>query len=802
MTGWMTRSQAPGAAGRAGGQLTRAWQWLGRHDHNYAALRRAGRAAIIMPLMFALGDKVIGNADVATFAAFGSFAMLLLVDFSGPMRERVAAQAALVVAGSVLVCLGTLASRAIWLAVASMVLVGFAVIFAGVVSSVLAGATTSLLLAFILPVTLSGPASSVPARLAGWGMAGGVSVIAVALLWPAPAQDPLRAAAARACRALAARLRAEVAHLLNPDEASFALDHSRAVAAADDAVMALHRGFLATAYRPTGLSTAARTVVRLVDELNWLNAIVIQSAKRPAGSPVVTAACAVKVAAAAVLERGADLLAVTGGEAGELHAAMAEQAAARMRMEQDAMTRLPVRPPPPGSGPAASGLVSERITALDPSFRAQELSFAVSQIAGNIDLTAAAERRSWPDQLLGRQPAGISGALSAAGERAAAHVDRHSVWLHNSVRGAAGLGLAVLVAHLTGAQHSFWVVLGTLSVLRSNALSTGQNVVRGMLGTVAGFVIGAALLAVIGTNTTLLWILLPLAILLAGVAPAAISFAGGQAGFTLTLVILFNIIQPAGWRVGLLRVEDIALGCAVSLVVGLLFWPRGAASGLGTALADAYADTARYLGSAVNYGVVRCDGVLPPTPAPRADQQRAAAAGRRLDDAFRNYLAESGVKHLPLPEVATLITGVTVLRLSADAVVDLWSRDDGAQSGNRTAARNEVLAEVGQVTAWYQAMATALTGSGEVPTELPPDPAADARLVDAVRHDLTGQDGQGTATAVRMIWTSDHVAVARRLQGRITEPVRVAVAVRQRTQKVFPAGRRRRATEPSPATPG
>ena len=66
-------------------------------------------------------------------------------------------------------------------------------------------------------------------------------------------------------------------------------------------------------------------------------------------------------------------------------------------------------------------------------------------------------------------------------------------------------------------------------------------------------------------------------------------------------------------------------------------------------------------------------------------------------------------------------SGVTVLRLSADAVVDLWSRDDGAQSGNRTTARNEVLAEVGQVTAWYQAMATALTGSGEVPTELPPE---------------------------------------------------------------------------------
>ena len=59
---------------------------------------------------------------------------------------------------------------------------------------------------------------------------------------------------------------------------------------------------------------------------------------------------------------------------------------------------------------------------------------------------------------------------------------------------ALGLGLAVLVADLASVQHSFWVVLGALSVLRSNALNTGQNVVRGVVGTVVGFVVGAALL--------------------------------------------------------------------------------------------------------------------------------------------------------------------------------------------------------------------------------------------------------------------------------------------------------------------
>src|SRR6185437_14817578 len=230
---------------------------------------------------------------------------------------------------------------------------------------------------------------------------------------------------------------------------------------------------------------------------------------------------------------------------------------------------------------------SDVVTSLDPGFRAQELAYAVSQIAGNVDLAAAAERRSWSDRLLGRQPEGLVGPLAAAQQRFTAHLEWHSVWLHNSVRGAVGLAAAVVVANTSGVQHSFWVVLGTLSVLRSNALSTGQNVLRGIAGTTVGFVLGAGLLALIGTSSTVLWLLLPPAVLIAGFAPAAISFAAGQAAFTLTLVIVFNILQPAGWRVGLLRVEDVAIGCAVSLLVGFLFWPRGAAVALGQELAEA-----------------------------------------------------------------------------------------------------------------------------------------------------------------------------------------------------------------------
>jgi uncharacterized membrane protein YccC len=794
--------------------FVRGLRWLRSRDAGLLALRRAGRAAIVMPGLLALSVKVIGNPVMATFAAFGSLSMLLFVAFGGRMRERLPSQVALVLTGAVFACLGTLASRTDWLAALAMLVVGFLVLFAGVVSSALASASTALLLAFILPVTLRAPVSLIPDRLAGWLLAGAASLLAITLLWPAPARDPLRQPVLQACTKLVRRLRAEAryaraqatADQAAPDQASTdqastdqaALEAAEAeldTASAESkaAVTGMRTSFFATPYRPTGLTTAARTLVRLVDEIVWLDTVLDQMpAHHRSFSDEV---CAVKLAAADLLEQGTALLDAGSGPPHALQPALDRLEQARETMEHAAMSLVGME-----TGPDDE---AERyVSGLEPSFRAQELSFVASAIAANIQLTVAALERPWWQQLLGHQPAGATGALSSVQERAGAHVERHSVWLHNSVRGAIALGLAVLVSDLTGVQHSFWVVLGTLSVLRSSAFSTGQNVLRGLLGNLAGFVIGGALIVGIGTNQTVLWILLPIAVLIAGVSPAVISFAAGQASFTITLLILYNIIAPAGWKVGLVRIEDVAIGCAVSLVVGVLFWPRGAASALGEAMAGAYAETARYLSSAVTYGVIRCDEVLPPAPPPRDESLRAAAAGRRLDDAFRSYLAESGTKHLPLAEVSTLITGVTVLRLSADAVVDLWGRDDGTPSGDRTAARTEVLTAAGQVNAWYQAMAGALTGSGEVPAELPPDVAADGRLVDAVRHDLTGEDGQGTATAVKMIWTADHVAVARRLQGRIIGPVRTAVAVRQRTQRLFPAGRRRRAAEPSPVTPG
>jgi uncharacterized membrane protein YccC len=749
--------------------------WLHRHDPGYGALRRAVRAAIVMPCMFALGDAVIANPVLATFAAFGSFAMLLLVDYPGTIRDRLTSQASLGVACAVLICIGTLCGQASWLAVVGMGVVAFAVVFAGVVSSVLAGATTALLLAFILPVSFPGAVSTIPDRVAGWGLAAAASLLAISLLWPAPVHNPVRTAAIDACRALAERLRGEIEFILSDGDASARAAHDAVVSRADDAVERLHGAFFATPYRPTGLSTDARAVIRLVDELRWLNTIVLRSAPKLHPKTPNPHICRVKTAAAAVLDCAAAMLGHPDSDRLVMTASLEEMQAALLELQHDTTTVLPALAP---ADPRAEA--REVISALDPSFRAQELSFVVTQIATNSAFAAAAERRSWLERLLGRQPEGLQGPLAAAQERAGSRVARHSLWLQNSVRAAVALALAVLVADLSSVQHGFWVAFATLSVLRSNALSTGQSTVRALLGTTGGFVVGGVIVSLVGTNAAVLWVLLPIAVLIAGMAPAMISFAAGQAGFTLTLLILFNILAPAGWRIGLVRVEDIAIGGAVSLAVGLLFWPRGAGAALGRALAEAYVASTRYLAAAVAYGASRGDRRGVESPVPREQAAAAAAAARRLDDTFRGYLSERGSKPIPMAEVTGLITGVVGVRLAADAVVDLWD-GDGVVGGDRSAARRELLSAADYMTRWYGHFAASLTLREPVPDPLAPDRVADGRLSEAVSEDLESSGGEETATGVRMIWTGDHLDAVRRLQELLVDPARAAVAYRSRT---------------------
>ena len=158
---------------------------------------RAVRATLVVPGLFALGYKVIGDLQVATFAAFGGFATLVLASFGGRWRDKVVAHAGLAVGGSVLVIIGTAVNASVVAAIIGTVIVAFAVLFSGVGGPNAASASAAALLAYVLPAASPGTMAMIPARLEGWWLASVAGTIAVLVFSPRSPGAQLRTAAAR-----------------------------------------------------------------------------------------------------------------------------------------------------------------------------------------------------------------------------------------------------------------------------------------------------------------------------------------------------------------------------------------------------------------------------------------------------------------------------------------------------------------------------------------------------------------------------------------------------------------------------
>ena len=123
--------------------------------------------------------------------------------------------------------------------------------------------------------------------------------------------------------------------------------------------------------------------------------------------------------------------------------------------------------------------------------------------------------------------------------------------------------------------------------------------------------------------------------------------------------------------------------------------------------------------------------------------------------------------------MTSLVTGVSGVRLAADAVLELWHSDQ-RDGGDRAAARSELLARMQAVSGWYETFAAGLAAGGSVPVPMARDAGGDERLVSAVSRDLRDPEGQGTVTGVRVIWTGDHLDAVRRLQGLLVAPAQAA----------------------------
>src|SRR5207244_3798183 len=301
--------------------------------------------------------------------------------------------------------------------------------------------------------------SVLSARLEGWALAAGAAICAQMLLWPQRPQSSLRRDAARACLALAELAEAELA-----GDRQAVADRTHA---AGQAVGALRRRFLATPHGPRGPTGPQAALSSLVEELDWLMSLLAPPERMP-GLAVCPDENAEAVAAVVAALRAAGERLDGGGaqpELERLHATREAVARALLR-------RIPELPTIPDD----QALVS----ALEPAFRIRALSYAARQVAVDALVASGATAPETDDERgIARS---VRSALQATEQLAVEHASARSVGFRNSVRGAAGLAVAVFVAQRSGVQHGFWVVLGTLSVLRSNALGTGWSILSALGG--------------------------------------------------------------------------------------------------------------------------------------------------------------------------------------------------------------------------------------------------------------------------------------------------------------------------------
>jgi uncharacterized membrane protein YccC len=115
-------------------------------------------------------------------------------------------------------------------------------------------------------------------------------------------------------------------------------------------------------------------------------------------------------------------------------------------------------------------------------------------------------------------------------------------------------------------ENGFWVLFATLSVMRTSAVQTGATALQAVLGTLIGFAVGLPLLLAIGIRGDLYLYVLPI-VTVGGLLAGSINVVWGQAGFTVLVSVLFNLVEPIGWEIGVIRIQDVALGAAAGVVL-------------------------------------------------------------------------------------------------------------------------------------------------------------------------------------------------------------------------------------------
>jgi len=189
------------------------------------------------------------------------------------------------------------------------------------------------------------------------------------------------------------------------------------------------------------------------------------------------------------------------------------------------------------------------------------------------------------------------------------------------------VGLAAVASEVLPLQRSYWVVLTVAIVVKPDNGSVFARAVQRGIGTIVGAVLGAVILAAVPYGP---WLLFPMAVLAAGQPYGRLrNFGLGATFMTPLIVLLIDLLAPAGWRLPAERLVDTVLGCAIVLFVGYATWPSSWYSHLPRQFAATLRDICRFAEAAL---------IPDPDPAVRSrGWQPRRKAYRALGDLHGEY---------------------------------------------------------------------------------------------------------------------------------------------------------------------
>lgn len=207
--------------------------------------------------------------------------------------------------------------------------------------------------------------------------------------------------------------------------------------------------------------------------------------------------------------------------------------------------------------------------------------------AADVVTRQAPDARNVDDRL------GRPAALRVRALRAARNVVLSAAAWRYGLRLALCIGLAQVLVSIVPVPRSYWVALTITFVMKPDFGSVFSRALLRALGTVAGLVVAAGVLAVVPLG----WWDVPVMIVLAPLIPALTPRGYGYqtAAVTPVILLLSDVLNHQGTALLVPRLVDSLMGCAIAIVAGYLLWPESWHTRVGDRLADAVADTAGYV---------------------------------------------------------------------------------------------------------------------------------------------------------------------------------------------------------------